>query len=205
MLLTSILFIQSFFLPQLSIKNFPEKVENRPDRVFRVAPVQDSVFKTWLKDTLSRIKGDLILEQKSNSAFLSSYIEIGSDSTSFEIIKNYTVQIKSGRLNKHSDDVKRIIELLMEYDEIPSRKYILIFSTSNYYTPSMSNTLIYDNLFEIKELKVIVEKPFSTRKYTCIRGRINSKTQFIKARNENVVKEYNFIWVGNSLKKNELK
>ena len=205
MFLPIMFFIQSFFLPQHSMKNLETKVISPSYAIHGLIIAEDSTFKNWLKDTSNRIKNDLAIEQRFNSAFLNFNTEIGSDSTSFEIIKNYIVQIKPSNIGKHSNDVARIIELLREYDEIPSKKFILLFSTSNYYSPSMSKNLIYDNLFEIKELRVIVEKPFSVNSYTCIRGRINSKTQFLKANDKNLIREYNFIWVGNNLVKKELK
>lgn len=170
-----------------------------------VLNVNDSAFKLWLKDTVSFIVNRLDKEKKRNEGLINYEINISEDSLSMELKKGFQVRINAKKLPQRrlSNMVLNVQNLLNEYGELPKGQFNLEFKTLDYYYPSSSRAIIYDDLFEISEIKIKTGNTIS--EYTYIRGRLGSvkTTKFLKG-NAIEVNYFDFIWDGNKLKKKEV-
>ena len=87
-----------------------------------------------------------------------------------------------------------------EYNELPTKNFRLIFTTSYYFYPTSIDRLNYEFLFKIKEIKLITNNAISM--YYYIRGRLSDKK--VKTNSSEAIM-YEFVWVDNKLKKNIVK
>lgn len=170
---------------------------------FNSQETHEKAFKSWIKDSLSIININLIKDKKEIAGFVTFEINLGADSLSLEVITKFELDINVNLVTK-KDDVSNVLALLKEYYELPEGKFKLSFLTSNYYYPSSAKDLIYDNLFELKNLEVFEYATETTNFYSYIRGRINDKKVITKVGDKEVVKFYNFIWSGDSVIKEEI-
>ena len=152
----------------------------------------DSAFKAWLRDSLPFLTSKLISETGNKEGLKEYQINIGKDSLSMEIIRQFEIEVNPKRINSANDYISGVIDLLKRYEECPNTTFELTFSTLDEYGPSMSQNSVYDDLFEIKDL--MLKYMNKVVNYSYIRGRINDKklTEFADGRK--IVTNYDFIW-----------
>jgi len=150
----------------------------------------NKLFKSWLADTLKYLS---FPEKERAKDMENKHIIIGEDSLSLTINSYYRTEISEK--NKVSGEVSNIVNLLKEYEELPSETFTLSFLFESYYYPSSSEEMKYDFVNEIKDIQVL-EKDSKLKKYGFIRGRFTNK-EVISKTGESVKTE--FIWEGEKL------
>lgn len=163
--------------------------------------VNYQVFKTWINDTVQVLNLNKQKEKQTIAGLQDTQIDISPDSLSLEVIKRFEIDISSNTSFKKNIIVDNVLELLKEYDELPKGEFKLMFLTSNYYYPSSASDLVYDDLFELRDLKVINHFSTMISSYNYIRGRINEKKVVKNTDKKDSIEYYDFIWDGNKLKK----
>ena len=143
-------------------------------------------FRSWLADTIPSLKKtDVDYE-----------LIVGSDSLSLDFIINYTASIEGKSLDNDNIDIRNLLNLLDEYDELPNENFKLSFKKSVYFVPSNLENKICEQITEIRDLTTETCKEIS--QYIYIRGRLSGKKVKVKNGQESV---FEFNWDNNKLHK----
>ncbi len=163
-----------------------------------VMPVQDKLFKQWVKDTTAMIK---LNPDVMENGLVKFQIVLEADSLLLSIFKTYEFDSKNKIVNY---EISNVISLLREYAELPKGNYKLSFVTEKSFYSSTIKELKYD--FDSNLNKIIVKTSHTNTEYKYIRGRLSGKKVLkldTKVENRNY-DLYDFVWIGDKLTKRKL-
>lgn len=126
------------------------------------------IFDRWMSDTLKRISSI------SNDEPFVIKREIIPDSSSHNLVINTSYRVPVKAQSVYKGDVERLMKLLAEYKENPSRGSILSFTTNYWYGPSVTGQA-YELVFRYNP--ILLKDSINRRsvEYFYVRGRLSGK------------------------------
>lgn len=162
---------------------------------------KSNCFKKWLQDTLKTIDSSFDNKYSSWRSEPDS-IYIDNDSLLLTIVKNYNGRYGLFEEKVEYKDVNSIVSTLSLSEETPNCNDIIVTRIAFLYSPSQSDSGIYELKMKVKLLKVIKDSGDKDIDYSIVNGRLDHKIVRYIVRDSVVRREYyDFLWDNGKLEK----
>lgn len=159
---------------------------------------QNNKFRIWLRDTLLTLNLNWI-NNVGNGVIKKEYT-VNSDSSLLSINIYYDSIIGISKKNQKVDSILiTVLSLLKEYKEYPKGGFRLKFIWVLQFYPSPIVRLTKETYDQIDDLEVIESNKKLISRYGFIRGRLSGKEIINSGNNNEIIKDIDFIWEGDSL------